>query len=179
MKLLFLKDALPTARAGEVKEVKKGFGRNYLLPKGIAVLATKQALIKAEDLRREAEERRKLEMQSWAETAKKLEDSGVILEARGAPSGKLYGSITQVMIAEAVSEVCGRNVLRKNVSIQQPIRTAGTHTVPVKLVEDIWAKTAITIKLEGAPEQKVEKPTADKTEKKEEPTPQNDKASTK
>ncbi|HJP28630.1 MAG TPA: 50S ribosomal protein L9, partial [Dehalococcoidia bacterium] len=72
MKVLFLQDVRPTARAGDVKEVKNGFARNYLLPQGFAVLATEHELRRAAALRQQAEDRRLVEAKEWQEVADTL-----------------------------------------------------------------------------------------------------------
>ena len=82
MNILFLKDLLPTARAGDVKNVKPGFARNYLIPQGLAVLATEEALQRTTKLRAEAEERRIQETKDWQVVAESLEGMELDLEVR-------------------------------------------------------------------------------------------------
>ncbi len=151
MRIIFLKDLIPTARAGEVKDVKNGFARNYLLPNGIAVLATKHALERAEDLRKEADERRRLETESWEEMANRLAETEIKVSARAGPTGKLYGSVTQSMIAQAVSEVLKREIPRRSVRLPQPIRTAGIHPISVNLFEGVTSKIKLTVEPDVPP----------------------------
>ena len=103
MDILFLKDLLPTARAGDVKNVKPGFARNYLIPQGVAVLATEEALQRATKLRAEAEERKIQETKDWKVVADSLEDTELEIEVRTGPTGRLYGSITPAIIADSLA----------------------------------------------------------------------------
>ena len=102
MDILFLKDLLPTARAGDVKNVKPGFARNYLIPQGVAVLATEEALQRATKLRAEAEERKVQETKDWKVVADSLEDTELEIEVRTGPTGRLYGSITPAIILSLI-----------------------------------------------------------------------------
>ena len=102
MKVLFLQDVRPTARAGDVKEVKDGFGRNYLIPQGYAVIATDHELRRAASLRQQAEDRRLVEAKEWQEVADGLKEQKVRIEVRTGPTGRLYGSVTNKMIADCL-----------------------------------------------------------------------------
>ena len=100
MKVIFLKDILPTAMAGDVKEVKTGFARNYLIPKGIAVLATKSTMDQVTKLQKEAQERRLVESKKWEEKAKSLKEKTLTITVQTGPTGRLYRSVTNTMVAD-------------------------------------------------------------------------------
>ncbi len=146
MKVLFLQDVRPTARAGDVKEVKDGFARNYLLPNGLAALATRVELQKAEKLRKAAEERRVREAMEWREIAAGIAESPVEIEARSGPTGRLYGSVTNAMIAEKVAEMIGREVDRRSIRIPEPIRTTGNYVIHARFPGDVEARLQILVK---------------------------------
>ena len=145
MKVLFLEDELPTARAGDIREVKNGFARNYLIPRGIAVLATEHQLRRAEKLRAEAEERRLRELNEWRDIATELEEQPVELTVRTGPTGRLYGSVTNTIIAARLSELTGRLIERKRVRLQEQIRIVGEYRLPVRFMDEIDA--TITLKV--------------------------------
>ena len=145
MKVLFLQDELPTARAGDIRDVKNGFARNYLIPRGIAVLATEHQLRRAEKLRAEAEQRRLRELNEWRDIANELAEQPVELTVRTGPTGRLYGSVTNTMIAARLSELTGRMIERKRVRMQEQIRIIGEYRLPVRFMDEVDA--TITLKV--------------------------------
>ena len=137
MNILFLKDVLPTARAGDVKNVKPGFARNFLIPQGVAVLATEEALQRATKLRGEAEDRRIQETKDWQVVADSLDEVELDIEVRTGPIGRLYGSITPTIIAQALEEKINKPMNRRFFNILEPIRIIGTFKIVVKFVEKV------------------------------------------
>ena len=135
MKVIFLKDILPTAMAGDVKEVKTGFARNYLIPKGIAVLATKSTMDQVTKLQKEAQERRLVESKKWEEKAKSLKEKTLTITVQTGPTGRLYGSVTNTLVADKIEEETGIQLDRRNIRFPDPIRMIGNYKVPVKLYE--------------------------------------------
>ena len=161
MKVLFLEDELPTARAGDIREVKNGFARNYLIPRGIAVLATEHQLRRAEKLRAEAEERRLRELSEWRELATELQNAPVELKVRTGPTGRLYGSVTNALIATRLSELTGRQIERKRVRLQEHIRMVGEYQVPVRFLDEIDSTITIEVVSEDFETLQQEEPTTD------------------
>ena len=161
MKVLFLEDELPTARAGDIRDVKNGFARNYLIPRGIAVLATEHQLRRAEKLRAEAEERRLRELQEWRDIAKELTEKPVDLIVRTGPTGRLYGSVTNTMIAARLSELTGRTIERKRIRMQEQIRLVGTYRLPIRFMEDFDATITLNVVSEDIIEMDDEETTTD------------------
>lgn len=145
MNILFLKDLLPTARAGDVKNVKPGFARNYLIPQGVAVLATEEALQRATKLRSEAEDRRIQETKDWQVVADSLEEVELDIEVRTGPTGRLYGSITPTIIAEVLEEKINKSMNRKYFNIIEPIRVIGKFKILVKFVEQVSFNLIINV----------------------------------
>ena len=137
MKVLFLHDVRPTARAGDIKEVRNGFGRNYLIPQKLAVLATKHQIERAEGLRKEAEERRKREAAEWTDILESMKETPIKIIVRTGPTGRLYGSVTTSMIAAAISEITNRDVDRRSIRMTTPIRMLGKYSVEAKLSEGV------------------------------------------
>lgn len=178
MNILFLKDLLPTARAGDVKNVKPGFARNYLIPQGVAVLATEEALQRATKLRGQAEERRIQETKDWQVVADSLKDTELDIEVRTGPTGRLYGSITPAIIAEALTEKTGRPMDRRSFNITDPIRVIGKFKVFTKFVEEVSLNITLNIipdeeSVKVMEEHKIEQAKLKKLEEKEASTEEN------
>ena len=150
MKVLFLQDVRPTARAGDVKEVKDGFGRNYLIPQGYAVVATEHELRRAASLRQQAEDRRLVEAKEWQEVADGLKEQKVRIEVRTGPTGRLYGSVTNTMIAEKLGEMTNREIDRKGIQIPAPIRAVGDYKIPAKFVDGVSATLVVEVVADDA-----------------------------
>ena len=152
MKVLFLKDVARVAHTGDVKDVKDGYGRNYLLPQGLAVVATKDTIARSEGLRKSAEERRLKEAADWQEVAEILSETPVEIVARSGPTGRLYGSVTNTMVAQKLSEMTGREVDRRNVRFREPVRQTGEFSVPVRLHENVDLEIKLVVRAEGSEE---------------------------
>ncbi|MCH8910728.1 MAG: 50S ribosomal protein L9 [Chloroflexi bacterium] len=150
MKVLFLQDVRPTARAGDVKEVKSGFARNYLIPQGFAVQATEHELRRAAGLRQQADDRRLQEARAWQEVADALQDEKVRIEVRTGPTGRLYGSVTNTMIAAELARMTGREIDRKGIQIPAPIRAVGDYKIPARLVEGVSATLVVEVVADDA-----------------------------
>jgi len=145
MKVLLLKDVYKLGRAGDVKKVADGFGRNFLIPQKLAVLATPGAMKQAERIRQNAlSERARLntEMGTVAEAL-----SGVTLtfSARAGETGRLYGSITTGDMAAAIEKETKIHVDRRIIA-HQPLRALGTFKVPVRLTVDLIPEITVIVK---------------------------------
>ena len=166
MKVLLVKDVYKLGRAGDVKRVADGYGRNFLIPQGMAVLATPGALKTSERIRQKATERRTIlndEMSVVAEGLKKIQ---IAFGARAGETGKLYGSITSQEVVEAIQKKSGYVIKRQQLDMQ-PLRTLGEHTVRIRLTMDLIPEVKVTVYREGEaePSLPIEEP-ADKPEEK-------------
>ena len=110
MRVVFLEDVTGVAQGGDVKEVKNGFARNYLIPKSLAVPATHNALQRIERLAREADVTRVRRLDDMKALAAELDGFQVEIDMRAGSGGRLYGSVTNVMIAEALAELTDREI---------------------------------------------------------------------
>ena len=128
---------------GEVVKVRPGFARNYLLPRGLAVPATKGNLARVEDLKKAAAARKVQEIAVAEELAKKLEGSSVKIARSFGDEGKMYGSVTSKDIVEAF-EKTGIVFERRNLQLAEPIKTLGVAEVPLKL----HGSVSVTLKVE-------------------------------
>lgn len=148
MKVLLLHDVYKLGRAGDVKKVADGYGRNYLLPQGLAVLATAGALKQVEHIRQTASANRAALNKEMSGIASRMEHLVVAFPARAGETGKLYGSITSQMIAEAIQAKTGDAIDRRHVDVQ-PIRTLGEHRVRIRLTIDLIPEITVLVHREG------------------------------
>ncbi|MCD6577116.1 MAG: 50S ribosomal protein L9 [Anaerolineaceae bacterium] len=147
MKVLLIKDVFNLGRAGEVKKVADGYARNFLIPQKMAVMATVGAMKQIEKIQAAASKQRELlneEMSGLAEQIAALELS---FKAKIGETGKLYGSITQQMIIDAVNEQLHVNLNRHQVE-SQALREAGEHSVRIRLTFDLIPEIKVTVESE-------------------------------
>ena len=146
MKVLFLNDLSPTARAGDIKDVKNGFARNFLIPNKIAVVATEQELKRATKLREEAAQRRSLEQKDWERISEEIQKKSIDIEVKTGPTGRLYGSVNNTIIASKLNEITKReDIDRKTIHISSPIRTTGSYKVKVNLFENVSTEINVNV----------------------------------
>ncbi len=144
MRVLFVEDVPGTAYAGDIKEVKNGFARNYLLPKKLAVLATPDQMNRVDRLRAAAAKRRAATATDMNTVAETLEGATITIEARSGRNDRLYGSITNAAIAEELSKLAGREIDRRKI-IMDPIRQLGSYQIPVKLYQGIEPTITVAV----------------------------------
>ncbi|MFP3854356.1 MAG: 50S ribosomal protein L9 [Anaerolineales bacterium] len=150
MKVLLLKDVYKLGRAGEIKRVAAGYGRNYLLPQGLAVLATEGATRQAEKIRKSAEKERARLNEELSSVAEKLQDLKLAFPMKAGETDKLYGSVTTSMIAEAIEDELGTEIDRRDID-SEPIKSLGVHTAAVRLTIDLVPEVTILVHRESEP----------------------------
>jgi len=150
MKVLLLQDVYNLGRAGDIKKVANGYGRNYLIPQGLAVLATPGSLKQVERIREKADKRRAILNEELAGVAEELRGVQLLFPARAGETGKLYGSITTQMIASELTERLSVEITKRMVD-SQPLRLLGMHTVNVHLTIDLIPEISVVIYREGEP----------------------------
>ncbi len=148
MKILLLKDVYHLGHAGDVKKVADGYGRNYLIPQGFAVLATPGALKQAESIRTKAEVLRKQLSSEMSVVSERINGTWITFASKAGETGKLYGSITSQMVADKISEKAGIEIDKRMIDIQ-PIRTLGEHKAHVRLTIDIVPVINVLVHREG------------------------------
>ncbi len=149
VKVVLIDEAPGLGIAGDVRDVKDGYARNFLFPKGLAVLATPQELARADARRKVEVERRtklNLEMESVGE---RLTGERLLIPVRVGPGGRLYGSVTAAEIAESVNETMGVEIDRRAIQLAQPIRELGHHQTPIRLAPDVIPTVTVTVYQEG------------------------------
>lgn len=151
MKVVFFEEVEGTARVGEVKDVKNGFARNYLLPRGIAGPPNKNNMMRAERLARaDAIRQEKLDAVAGP-IAQAIDGKELVFEARVGQQGRLFGSITARDIAERLSELAdkavrGSTVDHRQVQLPQSLRELGTVAVPIRLTRNVQAEISVEVR---------------------------------
>jgi large subunit ribosomal protein L9 len=152
MKVVFLQDVEGVARVGDVKTVKDGYARNFLMPRGIALPPTKDVLSRATALA-EKEERRQRKLDDEArKVLAKFEGRTVTILARVGEQGRLYGSVTNGDIADELSKLAGTEVDRHLINLPDPIRETGTHEVAVRMTRNVSTTVTVQVVPEGSEE---------------------------
>jgi large subunit ribosomal protein L9 len=167
MKVMLVKDVFKLGRAGDVKKVADGYGRNFLLPKGLAVLATPGALKQVERIRAKAEIRRNAQNEELKGLSDQIEGLVLAFPTKAGETGKLYGSITTQNIADALQEKVRFEIKRHQIDMQ-PIRNLGEFIARVRLTIDLIPEIKILVHREGEAAEDVAASKA-KTEKPEKP----------
>lgn len=147
MKVLLKEDVENVGYAGEVHKVSAGFGRNYLLPNGMAVIASPGMMKQAEVWRKKAEARRAELRAEFEALARSIEAVRLTFTARAGENGKLYGSITTAQIADALNEELGTEIDRRKVGVE-PLRQLGEHDVVVRLSGEFHPTFTVAIESE-------------------------------
>jgi large subunit ribosomal protein L9 len=155
MKVLLLKDVYNLGRAGDVKKVADGYGRNFLLPKGMAVLATAGMLKQADRIRTTATKVRELVNAEKSGLSEQLANLELKFTTKAGESGKLFGSITQQMIVDAIKEKLNVEIDRHQVE-SQPLREVGEHKVRVRLTFDLIPQVKVLVEAEERKEEDAE-----------------------
>ena len=150
MEVMLLKDVYKLGRAGEVKRVANGYGRNFLIPQGMATMATPGALTQSGRIMASAEEERARLNHELTAVYEQLNDLQLNFPVKAGETGKLYGSVTTQMISEAIMELKGIEVDRMQI-VSEPIRSLGVHPVKARLTVDLIAELAIVVHREELP----------------------------
>ena len=145
MRVVFLQDVAGVAQGGDVKEVKNGFARNYLIPKQFAVPATHNALQRVKQYAEQAEKTRLRLLQDMRELSETLNGKRIDVEMRAGASGQLYGSVTNAIIADKLSEMADRDIDRRGIEVEEPIRQLGSFDVSVRLHPEVQAQIEVLV----------------------------------
>ncbi|MFC2058195.1 50S ribosomal protein L9 [Chloroflexota bacterium] len=156
MKVIFLEDVPNVARAGEEKEVKDGFGRNFLIPRKFAVVATPAEMKKLE-AQRKAYARREAQWEQEAKSlAEVLQEMTVVFKRKVGAKERLYGSVTTADIAEEIKRLGGHEIDKRKIELENPIHELGTHQASIKLAKDVTAVIQVIVEAEAEAEEKSE-----------------------
>ena len=148
MKVMLVKDVYKLGRAGDIKKVADGFGRNFLIPQGLAVIATAGALKQIDKIRSQAEIRRTEQNSELKDLASHIKGLVLSFSAKAGETGKLYGSITTQDVATAIQEKTRYEVKKAQIDMQ-PIRNLGEFSAHVRLTIDLVPEVKIVVHREG------------------------------
>lgn len=145
MKVVLLKDVKGQGKKDQVINVSDGYARNFLLPKGLAIIADNKALNEIKGREESEKHRKAVELQTAKDTAAKLETVVVKLSGKSGKDGRLYGSVTSKDIAEALKEQADIAVDKRKVVLDDALKTFGMHTVDVKLHSEVVGKINVMV----------------------------------
>lgn len=145
MKLILTQEVAGLGAAGDVVEVKDGYGRNYLVPRGDAIRWTRGGEKTIESIKAARASRAVRDADHAAQIKAKLESEPVQLGVRAGAGGRLFGSVTVAEIAAAISETAGEAVDKRTIVVGNHIKSLGAHTVSVKLTDEVSATVALNV----------------------------------
>lgn len=145
MKIVLRGDVDNVGKKGDILDVADGFARNYLLPKGFAIKATPGVEAQAASMRRSRDLKDAKDREAGETVARKLVPMVIRVAAKAGTEGKLFGSVTSADVVAAVAAQAGVDLDRRTLHLEEPIRTVGTHEVPVKLHSDVQFRITVEV----------------------------------
>jgi large subunit ribosomal protein L9 len=146
VKIILTQEVAGVGSAGDVAEVKDGYARNFLIPRGYAMRWTRGAESQIASLRRSREVRAIRDQDTAVEVRDRLQTTPVTVTARAGEGGRLFGAVTPADVAEAVTDATGVEIDRRRVEVSTPIKTVGVHTVRVRLHADVVAEVTLDVR---------------------------------
>jgi large subunit ribosomal protein L9 len=148
VKILLIKDVEGLGKAGQIKNVADGYGRNFLIRRGLAVQAT-GGVVKDTQVRIKAEaQQQKRASQAASSLAERMEQTTLTFQRKAGEKDRLYGSVTTADIAEELQRLIGQPVDKRKVILEESIRELGTHRVTVKLMADVMPQVTVVVERE-------------------------------
>jgi len=151
MELILRADVENLGRLGDKVSVKPGYGRNYLIPQGLAMLASEANLRRFENERKKLQAKRDALIADAQGLANRLAEIAIVIEVRVGEGAKLYGSVTSAIIADKLAEL-GFDIDRKKIVLADPIRSLGHYDIPVKLLPELRGSVKVSVVRQGGPE---------------------------
>jgi large subunit ribosomal protein L9 len=145
MKLILTQEIDGLGAPGDVVEVKDGYGRNYLVPRGVAIRWTRGAEKTVESIKSARASRAVRDHDHAAEIKTKLESAPVSVKVRAGEGGRLFGAVTVAEIAGALTDASGESVDKRTIAVRNPIKALGSHEVSVKLHDEVSATVALNV----------------------------------
>ncbi len=153
IKILLLKDVENLGRTGDIVTARPGYIRNYLVPQGLAEVATKQALRKQVRLQEERQKQAIKDKEDSEMAASRIQEVVLSITVKVDHEGHMYGSVSVLDIAHMLKDQAGLEIERRSIQLKHPIKQTGKHKVPVKLKEGVTAEIVLEVVAEGAEEQ--------------------------
>ncbi|WP_457678334.1 50S ribosomal protein L9 [Thermovibrio sp.] len=145
MEVILLKDMENLGKVGEVVKVKDGYARNYLIPSGIALPATKSNIARVKNELQSLRKKAERQLAKYKELAEKLNATRITIEHESGEEGKLFGSVTTSQIEKALHQAGFEEIEKKQIVLEQPIRETGTYEVKIHLFKDVDATVTIDV----------------------------------
>lgn len=145
MKVIFLEDVPNAGQAGDIKDVSNGYGKNYLIPNKLAMLATKDAINSLSSKLEAIARNREQTLAEMTEIAAQLEGREIFIEGKSGGNERLYGSITNADIATELENATGQVIDKRKIEIADSIRQTGTYEVVIRLAKDITPTIKVTV----------------------------------
>jgi large subunit ribosomal protein L9 len=145
MKIILTQEVTGLGQPGDVVEVKDGYGRNYLLPRGVAITWTRGGEKTVDSIKKARASRAVRDQQHADDIKGKLEAAPVDLKVKAGAAGRLFGAVTPTEIAGAIAAVVGHDVDRRSIALGNPIKTLGSHSVSVRLHDEVSATVALNV----------------------------------
>ena len=149
MKVILLKDIKGTGKKDQILEVSDGFGRNYLLPRKLAVEATSEALNSIEKSKSAAKHREDVKKNEAEQAARDLKGKTVTVRVRAGENGRLYGSITTQEIADALKAQHGVELDKRKIELDEKVTSVGQTTITLKMYAGVATKMNLVIEAAG------------------------------
>ncbi|MBO2519034.1 50S ribosomal protein L9 [Limnochorda sp.] len=160
MKVILKETVQDLGEKGDIVDVKPGYARNYLFPRGLAMEATKGNLKQVEHLRRVRARERAREEAQMRELAQRIAGLELLITAKVGESGKLFGSVTAQDVADAIQAAIGQEIDRRKIQLDEPIKSVGRREVTVRFAPEIEATVTVVVQAEGGEEAPAEEPAA-------------------
>ncbi|GIO57512.1 MULTISPECIES: 50S ribosomal protein L9 [Paenibacillus] len=144
MKVIFIKDVKGQGKKGDIKDISEGYATNFLIPRGLARVATEGNMKTLENQNAAEQKRKEQEKEEAQVLGKKLEEMTVQLKAKAGEGGRLFGAITSKQIADALSQQ-GIKIDKRKIELDEPIRTLGVTQMTVKLHPDVKATLKVQV----------------------------------
>jgi large subunit ribosomal protein L9 len=148
MKVILLENIENVGKKGETQDVKDGFGRNFLIPRHLAMLATKGNIEHLQAHARKLIDRRERDVKTAEATKQRLDEASLTIKHKAGQDGKLFGSVTVKELAETIKQVLDIEVDRKSIRLNEPIKMTGAYTVDVHLEKGVSARVKVEVEQE-------------------------------
>jgi large subunit ribosomal protein L9 len=157
MEVILLDDVLGLGEAGDIVKVKNGFGRNYLIPKGYAQLATRDGLNRIENIRRAGEARRMKQVSEVTDKIAAVDGKTIAVPMKVGGETKTFGAVTSLLLSEKIKELFDLEIDRRYIALEEPIRYLGTYEVKLKAGTEVESTVTVEVVDESAQPEAVKK----------------------
>lgn len=150
MKIILIEDVQGTGKKGDTVSVRDGYGRNFLVPRGLAIPATQGNVARFENIVRSVSNKKARDVQTAEELKARLQEITISIRKKAGEDGRLFGSVTHKDIVEAVKASTGVEIDKKFVRLEEPIKTTGEHIIVIHLQPEVNAEVKLEVEKEEA-----------------------------